>query len=210
MKMLDLAFPVVGTRLPCDHNYPLYAGLSRLLPCLHDGTVPFGLIPITGSYLGRGEIQLDPLRSRLRLRVAAADIPRVLPLAGKRIRVNGTHILLGAPQVSAPRPAPTLHAHIVTIKNATEPASFLEAVEGELGQLGIKGRPEIPLQVGGRYSGQAQRTIVRVKGNRIVGYSLLVHELSATDSERLLDVGLGGRRRMGAGVFMPVHEEGGG
>jgi CRISPR-associated protein Cas6 len=115
---------------------------------------------------------------------------------------------LGAPQVSAPRPAPTLHAHIVTIKNATEPASFLEAVRRELRQLGINGRPEIPRQGSGRYAGQPQRTIIRVRKNRIVGYSLLVHELSPADSERLLEVGLGGRRRMGAGVFMPVDGEG--
>jgi CRISPR-associated protein Cas6 len=208
MNALDLVFPVVGTRLPCDHSYPLYAGLSRLLPCLHDGTVPFGFVPITGSYLGRGEIQLDPRRSRLRLRVAATDIRRVLPLAGKRIRVLGTHILLGAPQVSAPRPAPTLHAHTVTINKATEPEPFLEAVHRQLEQLGIKGRPEIPRQTGGRYVGQPQRTIIRVRDNSIVGYSLLVHDLSAPDSERLLEVGLGGRRRMGAGVFMPVDAEG--
>jgi CRISPR-associated protein Cas6 len=207
MSSLDLCFPVVGTRLPCDHNYPLYAGLSRLLPCLHDGSVPFGLFPITGRYLGGGQIQLDPAWSRLRLRVAAADIPRVLPLAGKRVRVLGTHILLGAPQVSAPRPAPTLHAHTVTINKATEPGPFLDAAQRQLQELGIKGRPEIPRVASGRCQGQPQRNILRVKDNRIVGYSLLVHDLSAEDSQRLLAVGLGGRRRMGGGVFMPVNEE---
>jgi CRISPR-associated protein Cas6 len=204
MSALDLAFPVLGTRLPCDHNYPLYAALSRLLPCLHDGSVPFGLLPITGRYLGRGEVQLDPAWSRLRLRVAAADIPRVLPLAGKALRVLGEHLRLGAPQASAPRPAPTLHAHIVTINKATEPAPFLDAARRQLQQLGIHGRPEIPRMSGGKCRGQPQRTILRVKNNRIVGYALLVHELSPEDSQRLLEAGLGGRRRMGGGVFLPV------
>jgi CRISPR-associated protein Cas6 len=144
----------------------------------------------------------------MRLRLAVTDIRRVLPLAGRRVRVLDTQVLLGAPQVSAPHPAPTLHAHTVTINKATEPAPFLEAVQRQMQELGVKGRPEIPQQRGGRCPGEPQRIVLRVKSNRIVGYSLLVHDLSAADSERLLEFGLGGRRRMGAGVFMPVDIEG--
>jgi CRISPR-associated protein Cas6 len=207
MPILDLSFPVLGTRLPCDHNYPLYAALSRLLPCLHDGSVAFGLLPIQGRYIGRGLMQLDPSWSRFRLRVSTTDIPRVLPLAGKPLRVMGEHIRLGVPQVFAPRPGPTLHAHTVTIKNATEPAPFLEAVHRQLQQMNIQGRSEIPCFESGERQGQPQRSILRVKDKRVVGYSLLVHDLSAEDSQRLLEEGLGGRRRMGGGVFLPVSKE---
>jgi CRISPR-associated protein Cas6 len=139
MLPLDLVFPVVGVRLPCDHNYHLYAALSRLLPCLHDGTLDYSLVRITGRYVGRGELQLDPALSRLRLRVAAGDIPRVLPLAGKSLQVMGENLYLGVPQVHALRPAPTLHAHAVTIKNATEPAAFLAAVQRRLTEMGGNG-----------------------------------------------------------------------
>jgi CRISPR-associated protein Cas6 len=101
---VDLLFPAVGARLPTDHGYPLYSCVSRLLPCLHDGSVPFALAPIGGQPVGNGLIALDPGRSRMRLRVSGADLPRVLPLAGKGITILGRRLTLGVPQVFPLRP----------------------------------------------------------------------------------------------------------
>jgi CRISPR-associated protein Cas6 len=209
MLPLDLVFPVVGVRLPCDHNYLLYAALSRLLPCLHDGSLDYSLVPVTGRYRGCGELQLDPAWSRFRLRVAAEEIPRVLPLAGKRLQILGESLRLGVPQVHSLRPTPTLHARTVTIKNATEPDTFLAAVHRRLTEIGVRGRPDIPRAVIGKCQGEPQRHVLRIKTSCVVGYSLLVHDLPEEDSLKLLAVGLGGRRRMGGGVFMPVSEEDG-
>src|SRR3954463_7947323 len=99
--VIDLLFPVIGPRLPTDHCYTLYSAMSRMLPCLHDGSVGFGMAPVTGQYVGNGLLQLDPMRSRLRLRLAAAHVPRVLPLAGKGVEVMRHRIRLGVPQVHA-------------------------------------------------------------------------------------------------------------
>lgn len=207
MLPLDLVFPVVGARLPCDHNYHLYAALSRQLPCLHDRTLDYSLVPVTGRYVGRGELQLDPAWSRLRLRVTAEEIPRVLPLAGKRLQILGETLRVGVPQVHALRPTSTLYARTVTIKNATQPGAFLTAVQRQLTELGVAGRPDIPRVIVGKCQGEPQRQVLRIKTSCVVGFSLLVHDLSAEDSLKLLAVGLGGRRRMGGGVFMPVSEE---
>ena len=114
--LIDLLFPAVGTRVPTDHGYPLYSCISRLLPCLHDGSVRFALLPITGQHVGNGLIALDSSRSRLRLRLAAADLPRVLPLAGKTLNLSGHRLTLGVPQVFPIRPAPNLKARSVTFR----------------------------------------------------------------------------------------------
>src|SRR4051812_40054960 len=82
MPKIDLLFPVIGSRLPTDHGYPLYSALSRILPRLHEGTLPFGLLPISGQYAGNGLLSLNVRESRLRLRVDTNDIPALLPLAG--------------------------------------------------------------------------------------------------------------------------------
>jgi CRISPR-associated protein Cas6 len=95
MNIVDLVFGVSGTQLPVHHGYQLYGGLSRVLPCLHDGTVKFGLGSITGQLIGRGLLRIDPRSSVMRLRLATNDIPRVLPLAGKAIAVNGDRVRLG-------------------------------------------------------------------------------------------------------------------
>lgn len=69
--ILDLIFPVAGERVPVPHGYPLYAGLSRVLPALHDGSVDFGLGAITGQYVGRLKCKVtrglarSPNRSKL-------------------------------------------------------------------------------------------------------------------------------------------------
>src|SRR5262249_21304034 len=60
--------PVIGRRLPTDHAYALYSAISRLLPRLHGGEVPFGLAPVTGEYVGDGQMLLDPQRSTPRPR----------------------------------------------------------------------------------------------------------------------------------------------
>lgn len=75
MYPVDLCFNVVGQRLPTDHAYPLYAALCRrLVPVLQNGSLGFGLLPIWGHYVGEGRIQLEPGRSRFRLRLASESI----------------------------------------------------------------------------------------------------------------------------------------
>ena len=45
---------------------------------------------------------------------------------------------------------------------------------------------------------------LRIKGLAIVGYGLLVSELSAADSLTLQERGLGGRTQLGCGFFVPA------
>ena len=39
---LELVFPALGTSLPTDHLYALYAALSRVVPEFHDDDSPLG------------------------------------------------------------------------------------------------------------------------------------------------------------------------
>jgi CRISPR-associated protein Cas6 len=207
MTTIDLLFPVVGSRLPTDHCYMLYGAMSRLLPCLHDGNVAFAMAPITGQYVGHGLLQLDPMRSRLRLRLSAADVPRVLPLAGKGITVMRHRIRLGVPQIQTLEPAPALYARTVAIKNSTEVGTFLQTARRQLDEIGVGGSLRVPEHIGRNGSVEPQRRVLRIKGVRIVGFALLVEELTPEESLRLQELGLGGRRRVGCGVFVPAGGE---
>jgi CRISPR-associated protein Cas6 len=205
VPVVDLLFPVVGTRVPTDHCYALFGALSRLLPCLHDGSVPFAMAPLTGQPAGQGLLGLDPARSHLRLRLPASDIGRVIPLAGKCLEVMGRRIRLGVPQVFPLRPASALFARTVTFKHATDAAPFLDAARRQLDSLGIGGSPEIPEHVAKDGRVELHRHVLRVKGSRIVCFPLLVRGLTTEGSLRLQEAGLGGRRRMGGGFFIPVR-----
>jgi CRISPR-associated protein Cas6 len=209
--MIELHFPVLGSTLPTDHGYALYAALSRRLPVLHQPDFPVFIGPISGQYVGNGKLELIERRSRLRLRLPAERLPDVLRLAGNAVEVDGHQIRISVPQVYALVPAPDLIARLVTIKRSNrsdrrrrdymEPSAFLDAVRRELAEAGIKGEPAIPLVLAGDRAGQPRRHVLRVKDRRIVGFSLQVTGLTADESVRLQERGLGGRKRMGCGFF---------
>jgi CRISPR-associated protein Cas6 len=204
MTTLDLLFPVLGTRLPTDHVYPLYGALSRLLPWLHDPASQVALAPLTGRYVGRGQLQLGR-GSRLRLRLRAEDVPKALPLSGKGVRVLGQALRLGVPCVQALEPAADLIAHTVAIKNAEEPEAFVAAARRMLDGLGVGGRAEVPSVPAGPRKGVPMRQVLRVKGAAIVCYPLRLSGLSPDESLTVQVSGLGGRRRMGGGFFLPAR-----
>jgi CRISPR-associated protein Cas6 len=47
--------------------------------------------------------------------------------------------------------------------------------------------------------------VIRISKQKIIGYAMVVSELTADESIRLQEVGLGGRTRMGCGFFLPVR-----
>ena len=195
IHVVDLFFHVQGKEVPVDHGYTLYSAISRILESgeenkwLHNAD-NVGLLPIRGHYAGQGKLMLDQ-HARFGLRLPVNLIPKVLRLAGKRLDVDGEALRVGVSTTSALIPAPVLYAHIVTTKNGEDETRFDAEIQRQLDALGIKGKPT-----------RGPRRIVTIKDKKVVGYSLLVSELTAEESIRLQEQGLGGRRKMGCGVFV--------
>ena len=207
MPLVELAFPIQGRTLPENNGYSLYAAISRAL----GGHLPDGVAmsSVGGTPLGGWRIGLDRA-SWLRLRLPSERIGEVLGLAGKLLDVGGHEVGLGVPQIRALATAPTLASRLVTIKGFTDPGPFLEAASRQMEAIGIAGRPSIPLLTSGPRTGLPNRRILRIKGIAIVGFAMIVEGLSTEDSSRLLTSGLGGRRRMGCGIFSPIPDSRGG
>ena len=191
MTKVEIQFPFTGTTLPSDHGYALYGALSRIVPELHEAEWA-AIETIPGIASGDGVTYLDP-EARLKIRLPQEQIPNMLHLTGKRIELDGHAIRLGNPQITVLTPSPQLYARIVTIKGFTEPEPFLEAVLRKLTGIGISGEPAV-----------GPRRIVRIGRQAIVGFALAIYELDAQDSLRLQQEGMGGRRRMGCGIFFPI------
>ena len=204
---LELVFPVTGATLPTDHSYPLYGALSGIVPRFHDADSPLRFASVTGVGSAEGRMQLGP-HSCLRVRLPDDAIRLALPLAGKKLTVGDSSIRLGIPAVRTLTPAPALIARLVTFKNADAPDEFLTTARAKLAELGIAGEPQLPIHLDGDRAGEPKRRVIRIKGVTIVGYSLLVAELTAPDSVTLQESGLGGRTQMGCGFFSPVKEVG--
>ena len=197
--VVDLFFHVQGKEVPVDHGYTLYSAISRILESgeenkwLHNAD-NVGLLPIRGHYAGQGKLMLDQ-QARFGLRLPVNLIPKVLRLAGKRLDVDGEALRVGVSTTSALIPAPVLYAHIVTTKNGEDESRFDAEVQRQLDALNIKGKPA-----------RGPRRIVTIKDKKVVGHSLLVSELTAEESICLQEQGLGGRRKMGCGVFVVWKE----
>jgi CRISPR-associated protein Cas6 len=191
-------FPVQGDKLPADHGYALYAAISKTVAELHQ-TNWLGIEQISGISFDKGIIVLPQRNAQLRLRLPSAYFGRVLPLAGKRLEVDGFFLRLGIPLARPIMPARSLYSKIVTIRNHTEVDSFLQAAQIKLAQLGVSARLELP-----RAETNRQRRIITIHGKRVVGFPLVAHDLSDEDSVKLQSHGIGGRRAMGCGIFNPI------
>lgn len=209
MPLVQLHFPILGNTLPGSPGYDLYGALSRRLPRLHEPECSWQVSPVSGLPDGNGVMHLDPQRSRLRLRLPDDEIRDALPLAGKELDVAGHRIRLGVPQVRALEPASTLAAKLVVIKVHEHPEptpdDFLTAVRKKFANDGIQGEAAIPPVRAGPHAGKPRRGVLWIKGKRLVGYSVIVQGLSATESLTLLEIGLGGKRKMGCGWFGAVR-----
>jgi hypothetical protein len=129
-----------------------------------------------------------------RTEVASGLIPKVLALAGKRLVVGSDTLRVGVPHVQGLRPAPVLAARLVTTRNGQDERRFDEEIARQLTGLGItvsatRGRRRIL-----PHQGQDRRGLRRP----YCGIECRAESLRVQEND------LGGRRKMGCGVFVPA------
>ena len=206
---LDILFRVTGTEVRTDHGYALYGALSRILETEEDrwmhGNPHIGLHTLRGARLGNGRQLVGP-NARLGLRLPSDLLPRSLKLAGKGLDLDGCKLRVGVSETRTLLPAATLHCRVATTRNGQDPARFDAEIARQVAALGVRGKVfRVPEGSPGNDGRDPSRRIVRVKGKRIVGYAVLAAELTAEESILLQERGLGGRRRMGCGIFVPFQ-----
>lgn len=188
---VDLEFKLVGTVVPRDHGYALFGAIARILGDLH-GASWLAIHPLPGTPTVDGKLALQRRSGGLQLRVEPAYIPRVLTLAGKTLDIDGHRVSVGVSRIYALRPASSLSARIVVIKGFQEPEPFVEAVQRQLETLGVKSDVEL-----------GRRRVVTIAGDKVVGFGVTLHGLSDEHSLTVQRAGIGGRQRMGCGIFGP-------
>jgi CRISPR-associated protein Cas6 len=201
---VDLSFSLNGIKpIAADHGYALYGAISRILEDKVHAENGIGFHPIRGQQIGNRQMMLTQW-SRLTLRVADDQIASMLRLAGKALRLGDARVRVGVPSVHALVPATALRSRLVVIKVANiQPESvttdqFRDAVRRQLVELGVSDQATVTI---------GKRRTLRVKQREIVGYEVFVQRLTAEQSIALQEHGLGGKRHMGCGVFVPAREK---
>ena len=198
-QVVDVAFPIRGEPLPLDHGYPLFAALSRLSPAIH-AEASWGVHPVFGERKGRDRLGFLP-RSSVKVRMPIAELSRVMPLAGASLEIDGARVQLGFPQVFPLVGAPAIRARFVTIRGFQEDEAFVAAVGRQLVQIhedGALGQDPASVEVV-----LGKRRICVIHGKKVVGFALGLGALGADASLAIQRRGLGGRRHMGGGIFVP-------
>lgn len=209
VSRIELHFPLQADQISADHSYQLYGAICGVIPDLHEATW-LGIHSIKGRLASPGVIKVSRF-AKLRLRLPHDKIFEVLPLAGKTLDLAGHMVRVGIPQVLPLIPSRTLRARLVTMKLADHPSGtptpevFLEAVRRHLNRLGVSATPELESHEEDAERGPYARRILRIKDVSITGYGVVLRDVAERDSITLQEIGMGGRRKMGCGLFVPVR-----
>lgn len=195
---IDASFRLTGTSVPLDHGYAMFGAVCRLAPKLREHA-GIGIHPIKGKRLGPGVLSLTS-RSELTIRLPIDQVKLAMPLAGATLELDGHTIRVGVPQLNPLVPWPRLQARFVTIKGFHgDPQDFARALRRQLEGFGTwAGTVEV--EVG-------ERRVMKVSTHTVVGFAVGLNGLDADAAISIQVAGLGGRRHMGAGVFVPPGRE---
>lgn len=189
-----LTFSAKGSFLPVDHGYLLFSALSSAVPALHQSE-NIGVKLLRGVYVPKKKLLDISPASRLSLLLPKQEVADCLALAGRTLHLGGHTLELDMARTAALRPTPTLYAHLVTTRNGDEEQRFDREIDRQLDALSISCAWK-----------KGKRRTFKIHDKQVVGYALFVHGLNARDSLSLQENGLGGRRKMGCGMFEPYKQ----
>ncbi len=197
--IIDLSFRIACRCLPTNYAAPLEAALVTQLPWLADEPLA-GIYMVYGAEFGNGWARQsgdDALvhlstRARLNLRLPRARVAQATQLEKRNIDILGYPCGIGRSKTRLLSTHGTLFTRHLFPAGRDEEA-FLENAARMLGELGIK-----PLKMLAGLS----RTI-ETPQQKIATSSLMIDGLKPQESVLLQQHGLGKRRTLGCGIFLP-------
>ncbi len=197
--VVDLSFKLHCRSLPLDHAYALRAALEQVLPWLADEPLAAVHI-ICGAESGNGwrrpqgdgaVIHLSR-RARLNLRLPQPRLEQAMQLTGSALDVDGHECAVGESKARPLSTHATLFArHLAPA--ASDEETFLDNAARMLAELGIR-----PLKMMGGLS-----RVIRTPRQTVATRSLMIDGLKPPESVLVQQRGLGDRRELGCGIFLP-------
>ncbi|GFE69219.1 type I-MYXAN CRISPR-associated protein Cas6/Cmx6 [Chroococcus sp. FPU101] len=202
-EYLDLTFKLRGAPIPLDNGYIIYAALARICPPLHELN-SIGIHPIAGIPTSNNFLELNE-QSRLIIRIHHQQIPLIYPyLTAQTFQIGQESYQLNIPDYQPLIASESLYSRLVVITGFQNPSTFIEAVQRQLDNLGIQGKIELLTRQDG--TPQRRQLTISKQGRqfKIRGFGIKISELNPEDSLILQERGIGGKRKMMCGVFVPA------
>lgn len=231
-QIVNVKFPVTplgkSRTIPYYHGYRLFGSLISRWPAIHGQEANWLQVNrITGTYKQNnhdGELLLDD-HSHLLIRLPASKVKESLVLAHQALTLadeyQSTNIVLGKPAISPIRPSANLYSWCVSFKihaeghyidqrgNRRSKDLWTRKITKEDFKLALL-RKLFQHQINCRANTLEileDRHTFWIKGNELCGYPIILSKLSDQESLTIQSNGIGGRRHMGCGFFVPLSTE---
>jgi len=202
-EYVDLTFKLRGAPIPLDNGYAIYSALSRVCPSLHE-LKSIGIHPIAGIPTRNNLLELTA-QSRLKIRIHHQQIPLIYPyLAGQAFHISQNSYQLDIPDYKPLVSSESVYSRLVVIKGFQDSVNFIEAVQRQLDNIGIQGKIELLTRQDG--TPQKRQLTINKEGKqfKVRGFGVKISELNPEDSLIVQEQGIGGKRKMMCGIFVPA------
>lgn len=202
-EYVDLTFKLRGVPIPLDNGYAIYSALSRICPSLHE-LKSIGIHPIAGIASRNNLLELTA-QSRLKIRIYHQQIPLIYSyLAGQAFHIGQNSYQLDIPDYKPLSSSESVYSRLVVIKGFQDSTNFIEAVQRQMDNLGIQGKIELLTRQDG--TPQRRQLTINKEGKqfKVRGFGVKISELNPEDSLTLQEQGIGGKRKMMCGIFVPA------
>lgn len=197
-KVVDLSYKINCKQIPTSHAWELSQALIKELPWIQDEP-EVGIHQIHGAASGNGwerppdgELIHLSKRTRMQIRVPVERIEDSAELSGQSLDINGYEVNVGNMATKQIDPLSTLFARYVVVDPDMSEDDFLQWVVNTLKDRGIQARK---LLCGMRHEITAGEKVLETR-------SLMVADLEKPASVALQEIGLGGHRHLGCGIFI--------
>jgi CRISPR-associated protein Cas6 len=199
-EVTDIAYQIRCRTLPVDHAWALSEAVQKVLPWIGSETGA-GVHTIHVAESGNGWMRpegADDLlylsrRTKLQIRVPQQRVADAEQLVGKTLDVAGHELTVEKATLKPLTPFAAVFSRYVESSNTQDENAFLAAMVRELGEMDIR-----PLKM---LCG-IEKTLGTPAGP-VRTRSLMIADLTLPESLRLLQRGLGPRRALGCGLFLP-------
>jgi CRISPR-associated protein Cas6 len=197
----DVLFALDCRSISVDHAHALSRALLERAPWLQNTDCGIHTIHVAGSqngwerpqHGGGEQLQLSR-RTKLCVRIPKARIADLkAALEGQTVDVGGAALRIGRGKQRSLTHTSTLFSRYVAGPAGEDEDAFLQWAAGELAALGVKVRKALC----------GKRTPLATPAGAIDTRSLMLADLTADESMLLQQHGLGPRREMGCGIFIP-------
>ncbi len=201
-EIIDISFNINCKQLPLDHAWELRQQLQQTLPWLK-GNKQIGIHQLfvaesNNGWMrpedGENQVLYPSRRTRLYLRIPREFIEKTKALSGKTLTIAGHPLKLGKPkQKKLVNTSIIFSRHVVSDKNESED-EFLQRYASEFKQM-------TGANIKKMMSGKAH--IIKTPNGDLHTRHLMIADLDSDSSIKIQQVGLGGNRQLGCGIFLP-------